>query len=361
MLTLRALTVEDAIEVQRICAHAEVARFLGGLPTDGREGWKQRLGHIHNDHARLLGAFEGAGGAEGALRGLAMLEGTSRTRRRHVARVWVAVDPAAWRRGVARALLDALIDAADRWFGFVRLELDVFADHAPAIALYESVGFEVECRKRCDMLRDGALVDGLHMARIRPGFVPPPEVGTAPAIPPRREPLGALSIRPIHVDDAAAMAALHETESVIDGTFQMPFQSERDWRARLLGNDAGRVRTLVAVAGDRVIGASALFPMGESPRIAHALGFGIAVHPDAQGRGVGDALTRAVLEIADRWVGARRVQLEVYPDNARAIALYRRHGFEVEGTQRLTALRRGTYADAIMMGRVRAPRPASGG
>ncbi|MFC4021870.1 GNAT family N-acetyltransferase [Micromonospora sp. GCM10011542] len=50
------------------------------------------------------------------------------------------------------------------------------------------------------------------------------------------------------------------------------------------------------------------------------------VRPDARGRGVGD---RLVDEVA-RWAkerGAHRVGLGVAPDNAAAIALYRRSGF----------------------------------
>ncbi len=47
------------------------------------------------------------------------------------------------------------------------------------------------------------------------------------------------------------------------------------------------------------------------------------VAPDARGRGVGDLLVRAVLGYA----GTRPTRLNVYPDNAPAIALYRRHGF----------------------------------
>jgi ribosomal protein S18 acetylase RimI-like enzyme len=47
------------------------------------------------------------------------------------------------------------------------------------------------------------------------------------------------------------------------------------------------------------------------------------VAPDARGRGVGDLLVRAVLGYA----GDRPTRLNVYPDNAAAIALYHRHGF----------------------------------
>ena len=47
-----------------------------------------------------------------------------------------------------------------------------------------------------------------------------------------------------------------------------------------------------------------------------------------------------------------RLELTVYVDNARAIALYRKFGFEVEGTHRAYALRDGAYVDALCMARL---------
>jgi len=53
----------------------------------------------------------------------------------------------------------------------------------------------------------------------------------------------------------------------------------------------------------------------------------IAVAPSAQGRGVGTRLLRALTAQAARG-GARSLLLEVRADNAAAIALYEREGFE---------------------------------
>jgi RimJ/RimL family protein N-acetyltransferase len=79
---------------------------------------------------------------------------------------------------------------------------------------------------------------------------------------------------------------------------------------------------------------------------------------EAQGQGVGRALTTALLALADDYLGLERVALDVYVDNARARALYERLGFALEGTQRMAAFRRGTYVDSFRMSRAR-PRVAA--
>ena len=71
------------------------------------------------------------------------------------------------RRGIGTALLRELVDAADNWLGLVRLELQVFADNEPAIALYRRLGFEVEGTLRAFALRNGRLTDALSMARLK--------------------------------------------------------------------------------------------------------------------------------------------------------------------------------------------------
>ncbi len=69
---------------------------------------------------------------------------------------------------------------------------------------------------------------------------------------------------------------------------------------------------------------------------------------------------RRAIDIADNWLNYHRLRLEVYTDNAAAIALYRKFGFEIEGTLREDAFRDGRYVDAYTMGRLRPGAQASG-
>lgn len=345
-LSFRALEPKDARTAHVLGTHPEVARTFGGSPGDGEEGWQKRIAESAPDRSLLLGAFEGE-----RLVGVAMMDGFATVRRRHAANLSIAVAHDRQRRGVGDALLGKVVEAADRWWGYFRLELGVHADHGAAVSLYEKHGFVVETKRPKDMLRDGVLVDGLGMARVRPGFVTPPFCSPVPVVPPRAAKADVV-VRPRRRADSEVLARLHETDSVIDGTFQLPFQTVSAWEKRVDSAPPGS-HVFVAEIDGKVVGAAGLFPFGTSPRLRHAAGYGTAVHPDAQGRGVGEALLLTVLDQADRWLGLERVVLEVYVDNDRARKLYEKHGFQHEGTLRAVAFRRGAYADAFAMARLR--------
>jgi RimJ/RimL family protein N-acetyltransferase len=75
-------------------------------------------------------------------------------------------------------------------------------------------------------------------------------------------------------------------------------------------------------------------------RAPGVLYLGMAILPHARGRGGGRAFLDAILEHAQA-CGAHKIELEVWVDNARAIALYAPADFEVEGVRRDHYRRRG--------------------
>jgi ribosomal protein S18 acetylase RimI-like enzyme len=79
------------------------------------------------------------------------------------------------------------------------------------------------------------------------------------------------------------------------------------------------------------------------------LTIGMAILPEARGRGGGRALLAAAQEHA-RSTGAHKISLEVWTNNARAIALYAALGFEVEGLRRDHYRRRdGSLRSTLIM------------
>ncbi len=96
---------------------------------------------------------------------------------------------------------------------------------------------------------------------------------------------------------------------------------EADWRERIEGAWLVQARD-----ADGVLGSAGLGSHWELERATTATLFGLYVAPRARGRGVGEALVRAVLDEARR-LGKSEVVLEVASSNVAAEALYARCGF----------------------------------
>jgi L-amino acid N-acyltransferase YncA len=92
----------------------------------------------------------------GEVRGWAALSPTSaRPVYRGVVEVSVYVDPAVARRGIGRALLDALIEGSER-AGCWTLTAGIFPENHASVALHRACGFElIGVRRRIGQMRDG--------------------------------------------------------------------------------------------------------------------------------------------------------------------------------------------------------------
>lgn len=147
------------------------------------------------------------------------------------------------------------------------------------------------------------------------------------------------------------LAALYNDPAVARQVLQMPYQAPELWRKRLVLDDERRV-TLMATHQGEVIGCAGLEQFARVRR-SQCGTFGMGVAVAWQGRGIGTRLLAELMDVADNWMGLRRVELTVFTDNEPAIALYRKFGFEVEGTLREFALRDGVYTDVLSMARLR--------
>jgi len=161
-------------------------------------------------------------------------------------------------------------------------------------------------------------------------------------------------IRRPRPEDAAAVAATMGDPSVLAGLLQLPYPTDAMWKKRIEEMPAGPSSAelfIVAERGGVVVGNAGAHPPVHVRR-RHTAGIGMAVAPHAQRQGVGTALMAALIDWGDNWAQLLRLELTVYTDNDAAIALYRKFGFDIEGTHRAYALRNGAYVDALCMARL---------
>jgi putative acetyltransferase len=159
-------------------------------------------------------------------------------------------------------------------------------------------------------------------------------------------------VRHAEPDDYEAMHRIMSAPRAAAGTLQLPLQPAEAWRKRLAEPPEG-LFLLVACVDGEVVGNLGLETFPNRPRVRHTGSIGMAVRDDWQGKGVGTALMGAALDLADNWLNLSRIELQVYADNSAAVALYKRLGFEIEGTHRCYAFRDGEYVDAYSMARLR--------
>ena len=160
-----------------------------------------------------------------------------------------------------------------------------------------------------------------------------------------------LIVRRCEPEDYEGVHRVYSSPKAMAGTMGVPYSSAREVREELAREGDGRF-PLVACVGEEVVGQLTL-SVYTNPRTRHSGHFGIAVRDDWLGRGVGTALMEACLDLADNWLNLTRLDLRVYVDNVPAIALYKKFGFEIEGTHQRFVYRNGEYVDAFIMARLR--------
>jgi L-phenylalanine/L-methionine N-acetyltransferase len=161
-ITIRRANPDDYELVTRVFEDDSTTSGTLQTPFPSKEDWRRRLEQfVEGDY--LLLAF-----VDGEIAGNAGLHPAGKSpRRAHVRMLGIVVHSRFQGHGVGKALMQALMDLADKWLPVTRIELTVFTDNARAIKLYESFGFEREGVHKAYALRDGQYADTLAMARIR--------------------------------------------------------------------------------------------------------------------------------------------------------------------------------------------------
>ncbi|MCG9756790.1 GNAT family N-acetyltransferase [Shewanella insulae] len=158
-----------------------------------------------------------------------------------------------------------------------------------------------------------------------------------------------ISIRHSKEGDIEGIFALYGQRSCYAGTLQRPYPSLAFWQKRLKDLPEN-CYSLVAVREGKIVGQLGM-EVYSNARRKHVANFGMAVCELARGQGIGSALLAAMIDLATNWLAVRRIELEVYTDNQAAIALYKSHGFEIEGEAKDYAFRDGGYVNAFLMAR----------
>ena len=170
-----------------------------------------------------------------------------------------------------------------------------------------------------------------------------------------------VEIRDAQPSDAAALLAYFkriggETPHLTFGEEGVPL-SEVEERAHIERiRSADNALFIIAESGGEIIG-HLTFTGGAKPRTRHAGELGISIIRPYWGEGIGEILIQSLIAWATAGGIVRKINLRVRADNARAIALYERLGFQTEGRESRTVCIDGAFHDGFNMGLAIDPSP----
>lgn len=148
---------------------------------------------------------------------------------------------------------------------------------------------------------------------------------------------------------AFAEATSRETDFLSFGPGEFGFTEAQERAFIRLCHGADRRLFIVGLIDDRMVSLLSFVP-GDRPRHQHAGEFGLSVRQSHWSLGIGGLMIDALLGWAQRGGVITKINLRVRSDNARAIALYERKGFVVEGTLTRAVRVNGQYYDDLLMG-----------
>lgn len=94
------------------------------------------------------------------------------------------------------------------------------------------------------------------------------------------------------------------------------------------------------------------FTAGTKPRVSHIGEFGVSVRKEFWGNKIAYELINGLIEWARNGGKITKINLQVREDNDKAIQLYKKFGFEIEGLIKRSFLINGTYYNAYHMGKI---------
>jgi RimJ/RimL family protein N-acetyltransferase len=170
-----------------------------------------------------------------------------------------------------------------------------------------------------------------------------------------------MSPPPIHVrrgvpDDAEALIAYMKELCAPDDVDlpmepdEFPYTVEEERKTLADAAASENCVFLVAEAGGRIVGMCNA-QGGKRRATRHAAVMGVSVCAEYRDRGVGTELVRALVDWAKAGGVVKRIELQVYARNARAIHVYEKLGFVQEGRRRNAARdrRTGELIDDLVM------------
>jgi putative acetyltransferase len=160
-----------------------------------------------------------------------------------------------------------------------------------------------------------------------------------------------ITIRPIYDWDLVQLNQIRTREDVCMNILALPTETLKETKDYFFDNPHF-IHTFVAVNQNKkekdVIGYVRLLQYQEV-RLHHRGKISIAIDPTYHQCGVGTKLLAKIIDYAKKWMRLEKLELTVLENNEKAIGLYKKFGFEIEGVFKKDTLVDGNYENVVFM------------
>ncbi|MEC3459308.1 GNAT family N-acetyltransferase [Bacillus thuringiensis] len=160
-INVRAVEIQDARAIHRICIQDEVLPYMVFLPSMRVDAMENRIRKLAPNQFEYVAEYDGE--IVGFV-GLTQSPG----RRSHSGDLFIGVDSEYHNKGIGKVLLTKMLDLADNWLMLERVELGVLETNPKAKALYEKFGCVEEGEKIGKLKAQGKFINEIMMSRVRP-------------------------------------------------------------------------------------------------------------------------------------------------------------------------------------------------
>lgn len=159
--------------------------------------------------------------------------------------------------------------------------------------------------------------------------------------------LDSFIIRNAHINDFVDISKIRKMPGVIEYILALDNESPEKIKNKIKNiQDMNELWKVVEINGT-VIAAAILNKL--KGKRSHCANISIIVNPTFHSMGIGSALMDKLLEYCNDTFKVKKVELSVFNNNKKAIRLYKKYGFSIEGIKRQFVLINGKFEDEIFM------------
>ncbi|MCC5894414.1 MAG: GNAT family N-acetyltransferase [Alkalibacterium sp.] len=158
-------------------------------------------------------------------------------------------------------------------------------------------------------------------------------------------------LTPVEKNDTDYLLELFKNPDVMDYWFSEPYMNREKYDSSFDARQKDdSVRQFIAYAEDERIGYTNLHFI--NPRHRTAV-LAIMLDPDNQGKGYAEDVVRRIIDYGFNQLNLNKITLDVVDFNEKAVNIYEKVGFEIEGKKEQQYFIQGKYHTSLAMGLLR--------